>query len=218
MINYDFIEIGTSCFGTLIEKANDNTVGISIDPIATYLDKLPNKKNVKKICCAVVAEHEPKDLDFFYITEQDIEKHNLGKFMLGCNKLGKPHAFHLEYYYAPKKWDRARKKQKLPNLLSQGLVKKIKVPCYTFGDLVKMNDIGHIKFLRIDTEGHDCVILNDMVNFCQSNNRLDLLPDRIEFETNIHTPIKEIEDTKKTLVSYGYKAVFEDHETVMVKV
>lgn len=34
LINYDFIEIGTSNFDTLIQQnASDNTVGISIDVI-----------------------------------------------------------------------------------------------------------------------------------------------------------------------------------------
>lgn len=46
--NYDFVEIGTSNFDTLIEKADDNILGISVDIIKYYIDKLPNKKNVKK--------------------------------------------------------------------------------------------------------------------------------------------------------------------------
>jgi hypothetical protein len=48
-MHYDFIEIGTSCFDTLIEKSSDVKVGISIEPIKYYCDKLPNKKNVIKL-------------------------------------------------------------------------------------------------------------------------------------------------------------------------
>lgn len=217
MKDYDFVEIGTSCFGTLIEKADDDVIGISIDPVKDYLDKLPNKKNVKKIWCAVVSEKDSKDLDFFYISESDIQKYNLGQFMLGCNKLGQPHPFHLEYYPAPKKWETARIKNKLPNLLEQGLVKNIKVPCYTFRELVEMNDIGHIKFLKIDTEGHDCIILNDMIDFCESSNRLELLADRIEFESNVHTPKIIIENTKNRLIKLRYKVIHSKHDTIMVK-
>ena len=37
--HYDFIEIGTSDFDTLIETSNDNTVGISIEPIKYYINR-----------------------------------------------------------------------------------------------------------------------------------------------------------------------------------
>jgi hypothetical protein len=46
--HYDFIEIGTSDFDTLIETSDDKTVGLSIEPIKYYLDRLPERKNVKK--------------------------------------------------------------------------------------------------------------------------------------------------------------------------
>ena len=52
-IHYDFIEIGTSDFHTLIESATDKTIGLSIEPIKTYLDRLPNKENVLKVQAAV---------------------------------------------------------------------------------------------------------------------------------------------------------------------
>ena len=36
--HYDFIEVGTSDFHTLIEQADENTVGLSIEPINSYLE------------------------------------------------------------------------------------------------------------------------------------------------------------------------------------
>ena len=39
MKHYDFIEIGTSDFDTLIESSDDNVVGLSIEPIKYYLDR-----------------------------------------------------------------------------------------------------------------------------------------------------------------------------------
>ena len=45
-IDYDFIEIGTSDFQTLIEEASDEAIGLSVEPISYYLNKLPNPKNV----------------------------------------------------------------------------------------------------------------------------------------------------------------------------
>jgi hypothetical protein len=39
---FDFVEIGTSDFDTLIQKAGDTDIGISIDPIDEYLERLPS--------------------------------------------------------------------------------------------------------------------------------------------------------------------------------
>ena len=52
-MKYDFIEIGTSNFDTLIQAADDFAVGISIEPIKHYLDSLPSRANVKKLNVAV---------------------------------------------------------------------------------------------------------------------------------------------------------------------
>ena len=43
-MHYDFIEIGTSDFDTLIENAKDTDIGLSVDPMQIYLDKLPDNK------------------------------------------------------------------------------------------------------------------------------------------------------------------------------
>jgi hypothetical protein len=39
-------------------------------------------------------------------------------------------------------------------------------------------------FLKIDTEGHDCVILNNYIDHCKTNK--DLLAKKILFETNMN--------------------------------
>ena len=40
MVFYDFIEVGTSNFNTELEKADDTSVGLSIEPVKFYLDDL----------------------------------------------------------------------------------------------------------------------------------------------------------------------------------
>jgi len=52
-IRYNFIEVGTSDFMTLIQSADDQTVGLSIEPISEYLDRLPNKPKVQKVNAAL---------------------------------------------------------------------------------------------------------------------------------------------------------------------
>lgn len=48
LMDYDFIEIGTSNFDTLIQSADDNAKGISVDAVKYYIDNLPDKLNCKK--------------------------------------------------------------------------------------------------------------------------------------------------------------------------
>ncbi len=56
-MKYDFVEIGTSDFDTLIQTATDTTRGLSIEPVRHYLDRLPSPAGVKKIWAGVSADN-----------------------------------------------------------------------------------------------------------------------------------------------------------------
>jgi len=55
-MKYDFVEIGTSDFDTLIETATDATRGLSIEPVRYYLDRLPERAGVKKLLCTRICD------------------------------------------------------------------------------------------------------------------------------------------------------------------
>jgi hypothetical protein len=97
--HYDFIEIGTSDFDTLIETSNDDTIGISIEPIKHYLDRLPNKKNIIKVNAACSDSNE--NLKIYYISVEDIQKYNLPYWVRGCNSVNKPHNYTRVLFLAP---------------------------------------------------------------------------------------------------------------------
>jgi FkbM family methyltransferase len=219
MKNFDFVEIGTSCFKTLIEEASDTTVGISIEPVKEYIDSLPSKNTVIKIWGAVVPDNSSKELDLYYIEPQDIKEHGLKKFMRGCNSIGKPHDLHLDYFSNLKQWRNAVNKKDLPsiNLVEKGIVKKISVPCYTWKDVVENHNVGLINFLKIDTEGMDCKILNSILDYYEKTNNFSLLPKRILFETNAHTDELEVKNIKNRLLSINYKIISEDLDTEVVR-
>ena len=92
---YDFIEIGTSNFDTEIEQANDDIIGISVEPIKKYLDDLPNKKNVIKVNSAISDVDEEGTIKLYYIPEDVIRKNNLPDYLIGCNSIGKYHDNHI---------------------------------------------------------------------------------------------------------------------------
>ena len=53
-IEYDFVEIGTSDFDTLIQASDGTLRGLSVEPIKFYLDNLPDKVLVTKVNCAII--------------------------------------------------------------------------------------------------------------------------------------------------------------------
>ena len=90
-IDYDFIEIGTSNFDTLIGSCSETSVGLSIEPIKTYLDSLPNKLNVTKVCASI--SDVDGEIDIYNIPLINIHKHNLPIWVKGTNSVSKPHEY-----------------------------------------------------------------------------------------------------------------------------
>lgn len=219
--DYDFIEIGTCFFDTLIEKSHYER-GISIEPIKQYLDYLPNKPNVIKLNAAIVCEEDvDKELLFYYITPEDAHRNNLGNWLLGCNRIGKPHDFHTGYYPDPGEWHRdetiRNSKENKRNLLEEGLVKSEKVQTFTFAQLVEKYKINSVNVLKIDTEGYDCKILNDVFEYCNKNESFKL-PSTITFECNKHNDQLEVKAILQKIKDLNYKIEFiEDGNAVIAK-
>ena len=207
MSNYNFVEIGTSYFKTLIQLASDSHIGLSIEPIQSYLDMLPTKAKVHKLCGAVISSEEDRDLNFYYVEPEVIDKLNLGVWLKGCNSLGKPHDFHTHYCEQSMWPELIKAKDKsvvnTKNLLEMGIVKVIKVPTFTFEELVNIYRIDGVELLKIDTEGMDCKIINSILSSYEDN-KINFKPLVIKFESNWHTDQKEVEETIDRLVAFGY--------------
>ena len=139
LVDYEFIEIGTSNFDTLIQNADDTTKGISVDAVKYYIDNLPDRSNVNKINVAV--SNVNSVVNVYYIPEQTIEENNLPHWFKGCNCIGKYHPLHIKHNVS-------------------GLCKIETVQVITTYELFYMNSVRTVGFLKIDTEGHDCIILN----------------------------------------------------------
>jgi autotransporter strand-loop-strand O-heptosyltransferase len=148
--HYDFIEIGTSDFDTLIETATDDTVGISIEPIKYYIDRLPNKQNVIKVQAALSTEDG--EVDVYYIDDWKIEENNLPWWVRGSNSINNSHPFAIK---------------ELGEELYNSLVTIEKVPTISWKTLIDTYGVESIGYLKIDTEGHDHVILRDFLDYCK---------------------------------------------------
>jgi len=195
---YDFIEIGTSNFDTLIENADENTYGLSVEPIKYYLDQLPDKKNVKKINKAITDEVscENKKIDIYFIPESTIKFYNLDPSLRGCNSVNDYHPFH--------------KKLNLYNLVQKDQVEVISIK-----DLFINNNIGSLKLLKIDTEGHDVIILNGLYKYLVETSNTELYPNKIIFESNDNIPSNMVDDIINKFIKLGYILVSRSHDTVI---
>tara|TARA_Y100001949_G_scaffold171530_1_gene174140 strand:+ start:2851 stop:3495 length:645 start_codon:yes stop_codon:yes gene_type:complete len=158
---YDFIEIGTCDGDTLIQKANGKQKGISIDPMGHYLDNLPDKENCIKICVAISNKEE--EVDIFYITEDDIKKHNLPSWVRGSNSLYQPHPFVLTLLSAESE------QHPIPEPLDPDkVITKGKIKTRRLKSIIDEYKIDGIKILKIDAEKTDDIILLDYFDCCKN--------------------------------------------------
>lgn len=194
LIDYDFIEIGTSNFDTLIEKADDNTLGISVEAVKHYIDDLPCKSNVRKLNAAI--SDVSGKLYVYYIPEDAIKENNLNEWFKGCNSINNFHPLHIKHNVTH-------------------LCKKDEVNVMTIFELFYQNKVRNVKFLKIDTEGHDCVILNSLHSYIKYLPRI-FYPKKILFESNENITSKDVDKTITLFCSLGYKLKHRGHDTILV--
>jgi hypothetical protein len=194
LIDYDFIEIGTSNFDTLIEHADDNTKGISVDAVNYYIDKLPNKLNCKKINVGI--SNVNSILNVYYIPEKTIVENNLPNWFKGCNSINNYHPLHIKH-----------------NVSHLCKIEEVKV--ITTYELFYQNNVRNVKYLKIDTEGHDCIILKSLLFYIQFLPK-NFYPNKILFKTNEHSNKKDVDEIINLYCSIGYKLLSRGYDTVLI--
>jgi hypothetical protein len=194
LIDYDFIEIGTSNFNTLIQTADDNSIGISVDAVKYYIDSLPNKPNVKKINKGI--SNVNSLLNVYYVSEKKIEENNLPNWFKGCNCINNYHPLHI--------------KHKITHLCE---VEKVEV--ITTYELFYQNKVRNVKHLKIDTEGHDCIILKTLFYYIKYLPMI-FYPKRIAFETNENSKSSDVNEIINLYCSIGYKLESRGYDSVLI--
>lgn len=192
----DFIEIGTSDFETEIEK-KDNKIGLSIEAVEYYINKLPNKAGCIKINNAV--SNFIGEITINYISIEDITKYKLPNWVKGCNSVNHYHPTITKL------------------LLDKGIqIKDIaisyKVPCKTLLFLLTEYDIQGFYLLKVDTEGHDSIILE---HFFKNNKSNNLLPHKIIFESNELTKKEDTDNIIKISQEIGYDLISSGGDTII---
>lgn len=178
--NYDYIEIGTSDFDTIVGEYPDYLKGLSIDPIKPYLDNLPIVENNTKINIAI--SNEDSIVDTFYVEPNDIVEHNIDEWAKGCSAINKPHP-NLKRYLEER------------NLLD--ILKSNQIERKSFETFSSENMINNVEYLKIDTEGHDPFIISSLL-------KTTIRPKKITFEANSLLSENTITETVKNLEKNGY--------------
>jgi FkbM family methyltransferase len=202
MPHYTFIEIGTSDFETLLETSNDTDIGLSVEPLSVYLNKLPNKQNVTKVNAAISDKNG--EMSIYYVPPEIILAADLPWWFKGCNSVGHPHPTVSKCLSEMGK--------------SQDFIMCDTVPVKTMETLIFENNIESIGTLKIDTEGHDCIILNNYITYCEKNPAL--FAKTINFETNVLSLVDDQEAVINRLLNNGYKLVSRNvnENTVLEKI
>ena len=194
-MKYDFVEIGTSDFDTLIETATDSTVGLSIEPVKHYLDSLPHRPGVRKIWSAISAGNVKSILQVYYVPESVIEEKGLPYWLRGCNSVGDYHLQHRQ-------------------LGIEHLVETSHVPCWPIGELFEREQVTELDLLKLDTEGQDCAILLHLAAWL-STQPATVRPRKIIFESNELADPDQVTAVINQYIMLGYSLQKSGYDTVL---
>lgn len=167
------VEVGTSDFRTQAGKED----GLFIEPVKYYFDRLPgcNKVNV------AISNYEGYN-HVYFLSEKAIERYNLPKWVRGCNSIGDIHPT----------VDRLMTEKGIGSCCIEVVeVKRLHTVIAEAG-------ITEYDHLKIDTEGHDCVILNDYLD------NTTFYPKKITFESNALSDKTEVAKLVDRLSAIGY--------------
>jgi hypothetical protein len=190
---FEFIEIGTSNFDTLLENATDDIIGLSVEPIKYYLDCLPDKQGVIKSNYAI--SNYSGTLDIYYIPETVIDDNKLDNWWKGCNSVNNYHPLHI--------------KHNLTHLCNKDTVNVITPITLFFNYKIK-----NVNYLKVDTEGHDCTILQSLFEYLQYMSKT-FYPKKIQFESNEHTKTTDIDNIINIYNQLGYKLISRGYDTIL---
>lgn len=193
----NFVEIGTSDFDTCIEHANNETIGFSIEPIPCYFKNLPDKPGVTKLNIGISDVNSK--MNFFYVDPASITEFGLPYWMKGCNSIEKEHP---------------TTKKVLESLGLLHLIQKVEIEILSFETFVLRFDIKRIEFLKIDTEGHDCVILENVLSTIEK--KIIDPPKRIVFESNELSDFHKVSLCIRKFQKIGYQAFRGPEDTTLL--
>jgi FkbM family methyltransferase len=136
-----FIEVGTCDFDTLDQLARNGWSGIMVEPIVQYLDRLPRRESVRYENVAI--SDVGGRVDVHYIDPEEIQDEEDG-WMKGINC--------IDGASGPLRLNRHLERFRNCRVAN--------VEAMTLNALCEKHGVTEVDLLKIDTEGHDFVVLS----------------------------------------------------------
>jgi len=187
---FDFVEIGTSDFATLLEDAvkaeaadGRRRRGLSVDAMRIYLARLPEHPGLRKVNAAILgfSPHAPT-IPVYFISPQNLVALNLPDWLRGCNSVGKPHP-QAALYAAP------------------DVIETENVTLLSVGELLTAHRACRMRVLKVDVEGVDANVLVGFADFLWRHPAC--FAEAVVFE-KVHDPPEHVRGALKALATVGY--------------
>ena len=145
-MNFKYVDIGTSDFDTSLKNIVSGDKILLVEPIFYYLRNLQDGAGIFKANFAI--SNTEGFGKIYYVKAKDIVEHSLPTWFRGCNSLNSKHPTVVKFLKLLKK--------------PESLISVMEVRKLSFTKLVDVYNVTSIDTLKIDTEGHDVVILSDV--------------------------------------------------------
>lgn len=182
------VEIGTSDF----ETSAGYEPGLYVEPVEYYFNRLPNRAGCIKERAAI--SNYEGEIKVYYIPSEIISNYNLPNYLRGCNSVNVPHPTAVRDLQAAS--------------LSLNLIAVQVVPVMRIKTLFQKHNVTEISYLKVDTEGHDYVILNDLFD------TMSLKPLVIKTEANILTDKSNIQNLMNRLLTLNYNVIHQGDDII----
>jgi hypothetical protein len=193
----DFIEIGTSDFDTEIQK-NPTKRGISIEPVRFYLNRLPESPTCKKLNMGISKYNGTGTVN--YLSEEMITRYSFPPWVRGCNSIN-------SYHPTVSNLCKDRK------LRIEDIASSYEIPICTLDTVLSENSVTGFYYLKVDTEGHDPVILT---HFFSTMTPLTM-PHVILFETNCLSKNTDVDHVISLYEGIGYDKIYRNSDDTMLQ-
>lgn len=195
----DCVEIGT-CDFAVQTTLNECRTGLCVEPIKYYLDRIPEKEGIKKINCAI--SNTNGKCSIYYVAPDIIDKMGFPDWFRGCNSINKYHPTVVRVIEDRK-------------LQAHQYISSYIVPKKTLSTLLDEHEIEQMYLLKIDTEGHDCVILSKYLQDIKGDRTR--LPYQLFFECNILTDEQVLTKMLSELDDLGYDLIRKDDSDAFLR-
>eukprot|EP00928_Gymnodinium_smaydae_P017846 TRINITY_DN16810_c0_g1_i1.p1 TRINITY_DN16810_c0_g1~~TRINITY_DN16810_c0_g1_i1.p1 ORF type:complete len:452 (+),score=88.97 TRINITY_DN16810_c0_g1_i1:60-1415(+) len=221
--HYDFIEVGTSDWGTLTQYCAGDIPrsasplaaeirsslgslrlarGLAVDAIFEYVMALPGLPRVA-LCNNAMAEASG-EVVVHYVPPETIEKY-LGVYEAPCDEDEPEHLVDV-MWYAKSLSCVGRPHPELVAMLRHvgrlDLMEQRTVSALSWQDLCRLYGVASVDVVQLDCEGLDCAILRGLLAHCRDFP--ECLPRVLQFESNHLSATEEIEAILAEFKARGY--------------